>query len=556
MPTELPGDQLILAWSSSNLLGASGMGPIAASDGWAISNRDRFGGLGPAARYLPEETEDTPPDAPVPPTCLEFRPSDTVSYLVAKLYSTASKRAGQYQVHAIRVPRGLSSWDLWTLADRGVLITRELAEPPAQLETLSLAPTAPSRLGTDESDVRALSRLLQCLHERQPYLIQTTDQALGIAGLKSLVAYLPQGIAVDVPVSTFVPSPAQWTSGLGLLLPPHSLGTATPDLELDQQRERAGTGLFITLADQLITAAAGGLNPPIGSLAELDLWLAMETSDLLDLSAATLAELIGSAAFGSFLAKLADHPRIGQVLLKLLADPSVEEAFADRLRAEGPEYADLIAAFVAGAGSSETDAAKRAPLQTWLVNAVTDRQFGRYVVPSLLAEAAGRRVEIHSDTLVTCLATSTEADALQPLTFAVGSARWSAVTEAELAGFLADGGKLSPQTAGLLRESPTKVAALIDRRLQAGEWRAGVIGRAAERWPDAGLDELIAILVRSEKLPTDWPVRVLAARPAAVARPILAAQWPSIAAHLGIPDSIAGMLSVPKKPWWKLSDPE
>jgi hypothetical protein len=325
-------------------------------------------------------------------------------------------------------------------------------------------------------------------------------------------------------------------------------------MDLDAQQEQSGTGMFLTLADQLINAAAERLKPPIGSLEELDLWLALETTDLTQLQPATLAELISSSAFGSFLAKLAEHPRTGQVLLKVMQDPSVEEIFAERLRTEGPEHADLIAAIVARAGSAATDAAKRAPLQAWLVNAVTDRQFGRYVVPSLLVEAAGRGVEIHSDALAASVGASADLDSLQRFSFVVGTRTWSPATEAELASFFQTGRKPSPETRSLLRESPAKVAAFIDRQLDGDAWRLGVIGRAAERWPDASLDELIAILVLSKTIPTDWPVRLLAARPATVARATLTQQWPAIAAQLGIPDSIAAMLSVPKKPWWKLAD--
>ena len=36
MPTEVAAEQLVLAWSPSNLLGVSGMGPVAASPGWEL----------------------------------------------------------------------------------------------------------------------------------------------------------------------------------------------------------------------------------------------------------------------------------------------------------------------------------------------------------------------------------------------------------------------------------------------------------------------------------------------------------------------------------------
>ena len=45
-------DQVVLAWSSANLLGGSGLGPVAASERWTLSSRDATAGLSDAARYL------------------------------------------------------------------------------------------------------------------------------------------------------------------------------------------------------------------------------------------------------------------------------------------------------------------------------------------------------------------------------------------------------------------------------------------------------------------------------------------------------------------------
>lgn len=550
MPTEVEAEQLILAWSPSNLLGVSGMGPVAASPGWELPPRDSFAGLGAAARYLSDDA--SPPAGGVPPVCLEFRPGSSGALLVAKTYSTASRRPGQYQVHAIRAGQGLSPWDLWALADAEVLIEDELVEHPASLDTLSIAPVRRPRVSRDPDDVAELARLLQCLNEDRPYLIRAHDQDQGVEAIQTLLAYLPIGLARDVPVSTFVSAPSTWTAGIGLLVKPFSANGAAPDLDLEPGRPGStpASEAYLPLADQLVNGSTGQPALRVRSLGDLKALLALERADLASVDLPTLAEALGTPFFDAVLAKLASHPHCGEVLRRMLADADTEDALASRLRTDGPQHADLVAAVVRAVGDTGA-ASSRGPLQSWLLQAVGADAFANYVVPPLEAEARGGGVRVHAVDLAALLGQTVPIDDLRRgFVFDASPTRWGGVAEAELEASLRGDHRLSTGTRELLRAQPAKAASFLDARLESAALPPTAVAWALERWTDADLPDLVAVLVRSKSVPHDWVVRALGARPDAVAREILTAQWPAIAAQLGVPVSVAEMLAVPKKSWW------
>ena len=550
MPTEVAAEQLVLAWSPSNLLGVSGMGPVAASPGWELPPRDSFAGLGAAARYLSDEANV--PAGTVPPVCLEFRPDASGALLVAKTYSTASRRPGQYQVHAVRAGQGLSAWDLWALADRGVLLEDELSAHPADLPALSLSPVRRPRVSRDPDDVAELARLLQCLNEDRPYLVGAHDQDQGVDAIQTLLAYLPIGLARDVPVSTFVASASAWTAGIGLLVSPFSANGAALDLDLDPDRPASAPAseAYLPLADQLVNGGTGQPALRVRSLGDLKALLALERTDLASVDLATLAKALGTPFFDAVLAKLAAHPHCDDVLRRMLADGAVEDALATRLRTDGPEHADLVAALVRALG--ETGAASgRGPLQSWVLQAVGSDAFANYVVPPLEAEARGGGVHVHATDLASLLGQSVEIDDLRRgFIFVASPTRWGGVAEAEFEASLRGDHTLSPGTRELLRTQPAKAAAFLDARLESKSLPAAAVGWALERWSDSDLPDLVGVLVRTTSVPHDWVVKALGARPEPVAREILTAQWTAIAAQLGVPAPIAEMLTVPKKSWW------
>lgn len=250
------------------------------------------------------------------------------------------------------------------------------------------------------------------------------------------------------------------------------------------------------------------------------------------------------------LAKLAAHPRCDEVLRRMLGDAEVEDALAGRLRSDGPEHADLVAALVRALG--ETGAASgRGPLQSWVLQAVGSDAFANYVVPPLEAEARGGGVHVHATDLAALLGQAVEIDDLRRgFIFEASPIRWGGVAEAEFEASLRGDHTLSAGTRELLRTQPAKAAAFLDARLAAKALPTTAVGWALERWTDADLPDLVTVLVRTKSVPHDWVVKALGARPEAVAREILSAQWPAIAAQLGVPDSVAGMLAVPKKSWW------
>ncbi len=549
MPTDVTAEQLILAWSPSNLLGVSGMGPVAASPGWELPPRDSFAGLGAAARYLGDDAA-LPPGS-VPPVCLEYRPDHSGALLVAKTYSTASRRPGQYQVHALRAGAGLSPWDLWALADRGVLRDDELTDPPADLPTLSLTPVRRPRISRDPDDVAELARLLQCLNEDRPYLIGANDQDQGVEAIQTLLGYLPIGLARDVPVSTFVASASAWPKGIGLLVRPFSAPGAALDLDLDPSHPTStpASEAYPPFADQLVNGGAGLPALRVRSLSDVKALLAVERADLATVDLSTLAKALGTPFFDAVLAKLADHPHGDDVLRRILADTDAEEALATRLRAEGPQQADLVAAVVRALGEAGT-AAGRGPLQSWILQAVGEDAFASYVVPSLVAESRTGAVEVHARDLAALLGRTVGVQDLQRFVFEVAPERWGGVAEAEFEGALRGDRRLSSQTRELLRSQPAKAARFLDERLAAEALPATAVAWALERWSDAELPDLVTVLVRSKAVPHDWVVKALGVRPEPVARQILATQWPAIAAQLGVPEAISGLLSVPKKSWW------
>lgn len=550
MPTEVAAEQLILAWSPSNLLGVSGMGPVAASPGWELPPRDSFAGLGAAARYLSDDT--IVPAGAVPPVCLEYRPDSAGALLVAKTYSVASRRPGQYQVHAIRAGAGLSAWDLWALADQGVLREDELAEHPGDLPALLLTPVRRPRVSRDADDVAELARLLQCLNEDEPYLVRANQQDQGVDAIQTLLAYLPIGLARDVPVSTFVASASAWVAGIGLLVSPFSAPGAGVDLDLDPARPRStpASEAYLPLADQLVNGGTGQPALRIRSLADLKALLALERADLASVDHATLAKALGTPFFDTVLAKLAAHPRCDEVLRGMLADPAVENALAGRLRSDGPENADLVAALVRALGETGAKTG-RGPLQSWVLQAIGTDAFANYVVPPLVAEARAGGVHVHATDLAALLGQSVDIDDLRRgFLFTASPERWGGVAEAEFEASLRGDHPLSPGTRSLLRTQPAKAAAFLDERLESKALPATTLAWALERWSDADLPDLVTVLVRAKSVPHDWVVKALGARTEPVAREILAAQWPAIAAQLGLPAAIAELLTVPKKPWW------
>ena len=551
MTTELACEQLILGWSAANLLGVSGMGPVAASPGWELPPRDTFGGLGEAARYLGDSVV---PSGTVPPVSLEYRPDGTGALLLAKVYSTSSRRGGQYQVHAIRAPRGVSPWDLWSLAEEGVLFTSELSSHEGTLERARVRPSASVRMTADASDAASLACLLQRLDERRPFLIRAADQAEGVLALKTLLAYLPLDVAREVPVSTFVAVPTQWSSGIGLALPPFSVAAGPVELDMDARHAIAGAGAHLALAEQLIHAADDDSPQPIRTLADLQSWLSLEQADLATVEPPVLRRAVAGPAFGLLLAKLSRHPRCGEVLLRILADSRTEEAVAAEFGRQGPEHADLVATIVGLVGKDAAAPGAQGSLQSWLLNAIGADQFAKYVVPSLVADAHQGRVVVHSADLSRVLARTLDLDDLTAFRFAVGTSEWSAVTEAELSAFVRENRPMSPNSWTLIERAPDRAAAFIDDRLDCGAWREAALGRALARWPQESLTSLMSVLTKTTQVPKDWPAKVLGQHPAPVVRQVLEETWPDLAAHLGIPESVAQQLTVARKPWWKLGD--
>jgi hypothetical protein len=234
----------------------------------------------------------------------------------------------------------------------------------------------------------------------------------------------------------------------------------------------------------------------------------------------------------------------------MLADSDTEEVLAARLRSDGPEHADLVAAVVRVLGETGASGG-RGPLQSWVLQAVGADAFANYVVPPLVAEAREGGVHVHAADLASLLGQSVEIDDLRRgFVFDAAPDRWGRVAEAEFEASLRGDHRLSAGTRELLRTQPAKAAAFLDGRLTSRALPPTALAWALERWTDADLPDLVRVLVRTKAVPHDWVVKALGARPEPVAREILATQWPAIAAQLGVPAPLAELLAVPKRSWW------
>ena len=543
-------DQVVLAWSSANLLGGSGLGPVAASERWTLSSRDATAGLSDAARYLTDGANQALAAGLTPPLCLEFRPGTDATLIVAKAYHTGSRRAGHYQVHALRDPsRTLSPWDLWRQASAGVLrVTAASDEEPGRLPTVEVTAASATRGALDDADRERLSLLLGSLVAGRPFLVRASDQPQGERLLRRLLGALPLPLSRTIPVTTMATSQASWPTGMALVVPPFSQGfeKVVVDVDLDAGVQRTPRGSDEGLASALLAATPAEVRG-LRSVAELRSWAALRSADLGELDGRRLEGAVDGPLVPTLLARLADDPRRGEVVARIAADPGLAARFGASLREASGEYGDLVAALFRGddAGAGSGSAAK---VQDWLVREVGAETFADSLVGPLVAESRGRRVVVGSVALADALALPLGRDAaLFDFDYTVTTSTWTPLSAAQVIDALR-GEKNVPD--GLWRvaaTAPDAVGAMFDSLHRA------VRGRFVEfvrRWPDAHVAAAVEGLLRTQEAPLSAVFEVLAGRPEPVQEDVLRALWPRMARHVGVPDDVAARLVVQKRRWW------
>lgn len=544
-------EQVVLAWSQSNLLGNSGIGPVAASSGWKLTPNDPLAGLGESGRYLPEGVASVMVSEGVrPPVALEYRPDPDGTLLIAKVYAARSQRAGHYQVHALRDAAGACSpWDLWAARDAGVLFADEVTDELAlTLPQVSLRRTAAPAPAGDDLDAGPLRVLLERLLADRVFTIRSSDQGAAEEFARRLLAYLPWRVTLGIPITTLAAEPSPLRRGIALVISPFSRGFDAVDVDLDAARLVDGGDATADLADLLLRGRRAEADA-LGSLGELKAWLALRRSDLAALSGTDLEAACQPSLFPTFLARLAGDARRGDVLLRLSDDPRAGRAFTSSLGARAWEDADLVAALFADSG---LERARNARVQDWLVDAVGADAFGKHVLRPLLVEAERRPIVVDGQALAEVLADRlSNRTELADFTFRTTTPTWTSLTDFQVQSHLTGGEALPDGVRALIRRNPPRLAAAIDQLLAGRRSDAGV-REALLAWPDDDLEALIEAVLASRRLDESWAVRVLERKPARVVTAVLTKYWPRIAKHLGIPESVTQRLEVKKQRWWSL----
>lgn len=542
-------EQVVIAWSSVNILGYSGMGPVAKSDGWTLASSDRFAGLGESGRYLTESANALVGDGVYPPPALEFRPGSNGTLLLAKTYALSSGRGGHYQIHALRDATGRCSlWDLWSLRSAGLLRVDEIVEDlPFRLPPVTLNPAGSPARNADEGDVEGVALLLERLLEGRLFTIRTTSQTDGEEVVRRLLSVLPLGVARGVPVSTMITDPGAMLTGVAIVVPPFSQGFDRVDVDLENGDLAQYGEAALELASALLTANRREIGA-MKTVAELQGWLALRRAPLGSLTVQQLRSACRGQQFPVLLQRLAADAQRGSILLRLSRDADAGRDFAAGLARHSPEYADVVAPlFGSSPGLAPAD---HGQVQDWLLDAIGRDQFDTYVLGPFVAEATSQDMVVDGAKLAQLLADSLgDRPELADFRFRTTTPQWTALTEHQVQTYLSAGDELPEGVWKPLRENPGRLALAIDR-LVAGRGEDDKLTRGLQRWPDEEVDALVAAILRSNRLDPVWAVQVLEKRPPKVVRAVLATWWPQIAAHLGMPGVVVDQLEVRINRWW------
>lgn len=537
-------EQVVIAWSPSNLHGHSGMGPVAASAGWELVARDPFAGLGDGARYVSEDMGEALAAAPSsPPVALEYRPGPTTTLLIAKTYDDRSHRAGHYRVHALRGPaERLAPQDLWAARTSGALLTAEPAEPlPLTLPVVELAPAARRRARQVGAGV--LELFLQRLYEGRVLTIRTTRPSAGEVLIQSLVAALPPAIARGLFVSTFLGAPTRPGPGLGLVIPPFSQGFTRVDVDVDAEEILTPDGSAAEISAALAGAKAAEV-APLTTLAELRAWAELRAASPAALPVSRLRDAAGPALFATLLERLASDPERGTTVLRVMDDPVARERFAASLSEQGGRHGAHVALLLDA--SRHVERRRNAELQDWIVSALGERTFTRQVAGPLQAVAAARPVDVDGVELAEAVESALGARAeLADFRFRTTTRAWSSVTDLLVEEYLLD--PEHPQPPARVWEQidrePRRLASAIEAVAGQAKRRSDAVG-VLPLWPERHLPALMEAIVTSKRIPADWAPRALEGRTPEVVADALERWWPQMATRLGIPASVLAQLKV------------
>lgn len=536
-------EQLVLAWSSSNLLGASGLGPVAVSGGFGLKD-DHHGGLGVAGRYLTKDGFEAVAGGTSAPVCLEFRPGEDAHLLLAKVYATNAQRAGQYQVHALKDPtRRLTPWDLWGAVEQGVLTTRDFAAPQGGLlPQVDVELTPPDPIKSDESMVRLVAPALDRLFEGRQFVISANDTASAEWLLRRILAVLPPALVRTIPVSTLALSPDAFPRGGAVVVPGLCEPFPEQSIVADQASGRVAraTPLAAEVAVQLASNAE--LRTDVTDWAELHSWGITQEIGLEALDTADAAKLLQGSLGDAFWESIIRHPQRVDLLGRWWKDST---AFSDAWELLVPSQAERTPTVFADliAGRDDWPPQFREGLQGWLLSAMGHNEL---VLPILVDYEP--RVTVQSVRLAAVLA---ESDLpLNQFDFRVTTPQWSRLTEHQLREAFTRGGAPTPAVWAVAKRYAAPLSAVVEEVMR--QFGDEPVCQAVRDWSEPMASELLSALLRPGLLTQDSLSTLLNTLSDDGLVHALDSHWPEIATGLGVPQRVARMLRVNQEGrWWE-----
>ncbi len=539
---DVPCEQLLLAWSSSNLFGASGMGPVAVSKGFGLKE-DHHGGLGVVGRYVSKDAMEAIAGGVAAPVCLEFRPGEEANLLLAKVYAASAQRAGQYQVHALKDPsRRLAPWDLWGAAEQQVLATKEVAPKNGALTPIAVRVTPADPVTVHEYTTHLVGAALDCLFAGRPFVISASDSARGVQLLREILAALPPHLVRSTPVSTLAMSPEAFPLGGAVVVP----GVSDPFPEACVVADHdAGT---VNTAGTLATRAASellsndGLRTSATEWEEVRAWAMMQERGLESLAAAEAARLLSGSLGPAFWDSVTKHPERVDLLAGWWQDGSFATAWEPLLPAQAEKGPDFVAELIAGRDHWPAEFSDG--LQTWLLSAIDAGPSPRSVLIAL--EASQTPPKIHSVRLAKALS---ETDApLARFDFRVTTPGWTRLTAHQLREAFTRGRPPAQHLWTVAMANEDRLATLTAEVIhQFGE---EPLTLAVQKWPEPTASDLLQVLLRPGLLTPNALRSVLDRLPEEKLTSAVRLNWPQIADTFGVPIRVADLLQVKDSKWW------
>lgn len=206
-------EQLLVGWSRTS----NGKNVLARSPDWP-SPPSRGEWVAMLGDFLDDDVDRIVHRTGESPWLLEFLPSEHGSILMAKAYATDSRRAGEFQVHALLDPtRTLGPQHLNALADAGVLLIER--QDVTRLDSLAVEVPTIER----SRNVRDVGLVLRSLHRGEPLVLRAADFDEAARLLERVAVALPESMGRGTPARS-VATDALQATGIAIAVEPWSRG--------------------------------------------------------------------------------------------------------------------------------------------------------------------------------------------------------------------------------------------------------------------------------------------------------------------------------------------